>query len=162
MQLTKVISTAVDKVKRRLVKIARYGKDDIQTPVEAMPYGTDANPIADMIAVYSQTSEKGNPVIIGYINKNQLAGVGEHRTYSTDADGVLKFYIWQKNDGTCEIGGNSDFMVRFNKLKSGFDKLKADFNSHIHTGNIGAPTSPPTVATTASIDDAKIEEIKTL
>jgi len=49
---------------------------------------------------------------------------GEFRTYSTDKDGVEKFYTWLKNDGTYEVGGNDDFLVRYNELAAGFNQLK--------------------------------------
>lgn len=174
MDIVKTISTDFDRLRNRIVKALRFGKTDTRTAKEVGPYGTDSNPIKGMSAVYSQTSNKRDRVIIGYLNKNQLAESGEHRTYSTDDQGELKFYIWQKKDGTCEIGGNSDFMVRFNALKSGFDQLVDDhndlvskFNSHVHSGvttggGSSGITATPDNASTASIDEAKIEEIKTL
>lgn len=177
LQAVKVISTAIRKSKR-LVKILRFGLDDVQDIREAMPHGIDSNPYQDMIAIYGSTSEKGTPVIIGYINKNQIADVGELRMFSTDDKGDEQMYLHLKNDGTAEFNGDADFMVRFNELKSGFDDLKSDFNdlvtkynTHIHitTATIGAGATPgvisPTATTdspsSASIDAAKIEEIKT-
>lgn len=174
MNLVKVISTAFDDLERRIVKVLRMGKSDVQTSVEAMPYGIDSNPVKDMIAVWAETGEKGKTVIVGYLNKNQLADVGEFRTYSTDSTGELKFYIWQKNDGSCEIGGDVDNMVRYSKLEEAFNQLKEDFNnfvttynSHVHSGVTTGPGSSgttPATGTTSSADisEAKIDEIKTL
>lgn len=175
LTITTVISAAFDSVKRRITKINRYGKDDHQTGPEASPYGTDSNPIAGMRAIYAETSDKGKQVIIGYINKNQLAGVGEHRIYATDSNGNLKFYIWQKADGTCEIGGSGDNMVRFSKLKEAFDELQNDvknlkqaFTSWTPVPNDGGAALKTASATWAgaafakTIDPAKINEIKTL
>jgi hypothetical protein len=122
--LTKTISTELDSLKRRLVKVLRYGKSDVQTCIQALPYGVDSNPIKDMVAVYCETSEKGKVAIVGYFNKNQLAEVGEYRTFSTDENGVVKFYTWLKNDGTMEIGGDTNFAVKYNELKSEYDKTK--------------------------------------
>jgi len=175
LQATKVISTAI-KEGKRLIKILRFGRDDVQDIRESMPFGFDGNPTKDLVALYGSTTEKGKPVIIGYINKNQIADIGESRMYSTNADGAEQFYLHLKNDGTAEFGGNADFLARFNELKSGFDELKSDFNSHIVDWNAfatayapGSPTTlgTPATATTsssssASIDSAKIEEIKTL
>jgi hypothetical protein len=174
MILTRVISATLDKIFRRVVKVKGYG-NDTKTGLEAAPYGTDSNPIAGMVAVYSPTAIKGKQVIIGYINKNQLAAAGEHRTYSTDSDGELKFYIWQKADGTCEIGGNTDFMVRFSKLKEAFDELQDDvttlkqaFSSWVVVPSDGGAALKAASATwagtafTKSIDPAKIAEVKTL
>lgn len=176
MFFVKVDSTSFDDIKRRFVKFLRLGKYDVQNSVEAAPYGTDSNPIKNMVAVYGKTSQDGKTVIVGYLNKNQLADVGEHRTYSTDDEGELKFYIWQKNDGTCEIGGDDDNMVRYSKLEDAFNELKQDFNNHVQKWNTfaaaytpGGPLAlgtPPTAQTsqssTADISPAKIDEIKTL
>ena len=173
MNIVKVISTRISESKR-LIKFLRLGKSDVQENYEVSPFGFDSNPIKDMVAVYSQTSEIGNSVIIGYINKNQISEIGESRIYSTDADGLLKFYVYLKNDGTAEIGGNTDFMVRYSELESAFNELKSDFNTlvstfntHVHPGvtSGGASTSATLttgITSSADISGAKIEEIKTI
>jgi hypothetical protein len=168
----KTISTELDNLQRRVVKFLRYGKSDVQTSLQVVPHGIDSNPVKDLIALYAETGEKGKTVIVGYLNKNVLAAIGETRLYSTDADGALKTFLWLKANGTMELGGSAKNLARFQELKSGFDTLKTDFNnfvtaynSHMHpTAGTGAP-SPPTVtgtSSTASIDSAKIDEIKTL
>jgi hypothetical protein len=175
MQLIKVISAEFNSIKQRVVKILRYGKSDIQTGLESGPYGLDSNPIKDMIAVYGKTESKGQTIIVGYLNKNQLAATGEFRTFSTDADGNLKFYIWQKADGTCEIGGNTDFMVRFNKanevvqeLQDDITALKQAFTTWVPVVNDGgaalkgAAASWSGQALVKDFNEAKISEIKTL
>ena len=124
MNLVTVISSEANNLKQLLVKVLRFGKNDVQTPIQASPYGCDSKPIKDMIAVYSPTGTDGNTVIIGYLNKNSLAGIGEYRTFSTDAQGVEKFYTWLKNDGTIEIGGNTNYAVKYNQLKIEYDKTK--------------------------------------
>lgn len=174
MNLTKVISTELDALKRRLIKVLRYGKNDVQTPIESGPYGIDSNPVKDMIAIYAPTGEKGKTVIIGYLNKNQLAGIGEFRTYSTNENGELSFYTWLKNDGTMEIGGNTKNMVRFQELETAFNQLKDDFNTlvgkyngHVHSGvasGVGVTSTATLTGSTSSanIAPAKIDEIKCL
>lgn len=157
MNLAKTISTEINDLAERVVKFLRFGLKDIQTARQAAPYGMDSNPIKDMIAIYGATSDKGKPAIIGFINKNQLADIGEARMFSTDENGVLKTYIWLQNDGIMEVGGDVDFMVRFSDLKAGFDTLVTNFNAHVH----GGAGTPPTIPSTASIDSAKINEIKT-
>lgn len=161
--ISRVISATFDSVKRRKVKIKSLG-NSVETGIEAGPYGTDSNPIAGMDAIYAETADKGKQVIIGYINRNQLAGPGEYRTYSTDSDGNVKFSIWLKADGTCEIGGNTKHMTRFEELESGFNTLKSDFNAHVHPGVTpgGSSTGPIVTPSTADISGAKIEEVKTL
>lgn len=178
MNLTKVISTRIQSA-RRLVKFLRYGRSDVQECAESVPFGIDSNPVKDMIAVYAPTGEDGKNVIIGYINKQQLADVGETRLFSTDSDGELKFFIHLKNDGTCDVGGDTDNMVRYSELESAFNQLRSDlndlitaYNAHIHvtTATIGASTTPGVIAPTTStgtpssadISGAKIDEIKTI
>jgi hypothetical protein len=162
----KVISSAIDNLHRRVVKFYRLGKSDVQTAIEAGPYGIDSNPIKDLIAVYAETGEKGKTVIVGYLNKNQLAAAGEVRLYSTDAAGEQQFYIWLKNTGICEIGGAGDFLVRYNELETAFNELQSKFNTFANSYTPGSPSTlgtPPTVSpSTADITKAKITEIKTL
>lgn len=174
--LVKTISTELDNLQRRIIKFLRFGNSDVQTSFQAGPYGVDSNPVKDVIAIYAPTSEKGKTVIIGYINKNQLAKVGEHRIFSTDAEGNEATYLYLKDDGTMEIGGASDWMVRFSELEAAFNEFLDDYNNHTHpgvivavTGGSGAPAvgTPGNTATTdtpstADISGAKIEEIKTL
>jgi hypothetical protein len=179
VQFTKVISTAINDL-LRYIKVQRFGLEDIQEPNESAPFGDDANPIKGMTAIYAATSQRGESVIIGYINKNRLADTGEKRIFSTDSDGELSTYIWLKNDGTMEIGGSTKNLVRFQELETGFNQLRMDlntlvttFNSHTHlyipplvpapiTPIPTAPALPIGVASTANISGAKINEIKTL
>jgi hypothetical protein len=176
MQLVKVISTEVGKATERIVKALRFGSKDTQTMDQVAPFGVDANPIKDMVAVYAPTSEKGETVVIGYINKNQVAGPGEHRLFSVDANGEVKFFIWLKSDGTLQIGGDTKNLVRYQELESAFNSLKQShnelvnaFNTHMHaTAGTGPPSIPtpgsgiPAQPADADITPAKIEEIKTL
>ena len=90
------IKSATIELGKRILKIEEFGA---KTASESMPFGMDSNPIADMIAIHSTTSNNAESVIIGYINKNQIAGVGESRLYSLDANGVLKAFVYCKNDG---------------------------------------------------------------
>lgn len=152
------------------------GTDDVQEKNEVSPFGVDSNPIKDMIAIYAPTSEIGSEVIIGYINKNQIADIGEMRIFSTDADGVEKISIHLRNTGQAEIGGTGDNLVRFNKLNDSFEQLKSDFNnlvtlynSHIHitTATVSATPVPgvisPTLSTgTPSAADMSLSKINEL
>lgn len=76
-------------------------------------------------------------------------------------------------DGDIIFNSGSDNAVRFSELKTGFDQLKQDFNKfvttiynvHVHPGVLsgGASTLITTnvgTSTTASIDNAKIDNIK--
>jgi hypothetical protein len=178
MQLTSTISTSIDKLKRRLIKVTRFGRDDVQEPFQASEYGIDSNPIKGMVAVYSTTGENGKNVIIGYINKNLKAGPGELRTFATDENGNEKFYTWMRSSGIIEIGGDANYAVKFNELKTEYNSLKSDHNTLVQKWNAfcasyipGGPTvvgSPATLSTStvtpnsSNIDNAKNDKIKTI
>lgn len=173
MNLVKVISSTVDNAKRRIVKFLRFGKNDVQTSFETAPFGIDGAPIKDLIAVYAETSEKGKTVMVGYINKNQLARPGELRLFALDSDGTEKFYVWLKKDGFIEVGGDANYAVKFNELKEEFNKLQDSFNNllteyqaHIHTGGTLSGSTGPTTSVqtpnTSNIELAKNDKIKTI
>lgn len=164
MQTLKVIASTLDKLGRRLVKAYRYGVIDVQTPLQANPPGLDSSPIKDMVAVYSKTDEDGTRAIVGYFNKNQVAAEGESRLYSIDANGNLKTYIWLKNTGTMELGGNADNAIRYSPLSSELDNFKTQIQDElvkIATGitTAGGAYTPGTL--TIDISASKITTIKT-
>ncbi len=170
MNYVTVISSEINNFKQRVVKFLRLGKNDTQTSLEASAYGVDSNPIKGMKAIYAPTMDKGSTVIIGYINKNQKAGVGEFRTFATDADGAEKFYMWLKADGTSEIGGNTNFAVKYNQLQTAYNQLKTDHNNlgvavAAHTAAVALILGTPVYVFTPSTGDitpAKNDKIKTI
>lgn len=179
IRLAKTISTEVVEAGRRVIKILGLGKGDVQTPIQAAPFGSDANPPAGLRAIYAPTGNKGDTFVIGFINLDQIAEVGENRLFSTDEDGNLSIDIRLRNDGTAEIGGDVDNMVRYSKLEESFNELKGDLNdhitdynghTHITTATVGPTAVPGIIAPTTSLSSpsladitpAKIEEIKTL
>lgn len=174
MNSSTVDSTFTDKLKRLVVKVLRFGGKDIQTAEQAAPYGIDSNPIKGMTAIYVEGDRKGNKKIIGYLNTNVIAQPGEVRMYSTDDNGAEQTYMYLLKDGTIEIGGDDDNMVRYSKLEQAFNQLQADhdnlvtlFNAHVHAGVTPGSGSTGTTATpgqpsTADIVPAKIVSIKTL
>ncbi len=156
----KTISTRVTELGQRLQKFLGLGLKDVQEVPVAAPFGIDSNAVKDMIAVYSPTMVKGEAVIIGYINKNALAEVGGLRLFSTNAQGTEQFYVYLRNTNNLELGGTNRHLTRFEELEIAFNTLKNEFNLHTHTGNLGAPTSPPIVPSVADISGAKIDNIK--
>lgn len=175
--VVKMISNSYDSLGRLISKFQRMGKADIQEVITVGPFGVDSRAIKDMVAIHAQTGVSGESVVIGFINKDCIAAIGENRIFSTDENGVLSTYIHLKNDQTMEVGGNTDFMVRYSALENSFNELKNDhndlvtaFNSHMHaTAATGPPSIPtpipssiPATPSTADITGAKIEEIKTL
>lgn len=165
MFITKLISTQLDSVGRRISKVLRFGKHDVQTGFQVAPYGIDSNPVDGMRAIYSLTAQKGKTVIIGYINVDQLAKSGELRLFSTDDAGDLKFSIWLKDDGTCEVGGNTDNLVRYTPLNQGLQDFKIAMQQELAKiaagiASAGGSYTPGTLS--IDVTNSKIDEIKSL
>jgi hypothetical protein len=185
--VTKILSTSVDSLKRRVLKVLLNGRvengtGDVRQPLQSASFGVDSNPTEDKVGIYARSQTNGKYYIIGVINTASLAEVGETRLFSTDANGQLKFNIWLKNNGEGLIGTSDEpadytnFAVRFNELKQEFNKLKADHNELVSKWNAfcgsyvpGGPTlvgTPPTLASstvsanTSDIDQAKNSKVK--
>lgn len=174
------ISSLIDSGRRR-IKVLVTGRSDVQNAYESLPFGVDGSPPENRRAIYAETGEKGRNIILGYINQNQLSSLqaGETSFYSTSEDGgMIQSFMTLRNDGTIEILGTGDFLVRFNELETGFNQLRSDhnahvnaYNAHIHltTATVGATAVPGVLSATASqstpssadISAAKIDEIKT-
>lgn len=173
-----VYSTIINNLKQRIVKFLGWGKNDTKTSFEVSPYGLDSNAINKTIALHCPTSDKGKTVILGYLNTNQKAGIGEMRIFATDGDGIEKFYVWLKSNGIIEIGGDVNYAVKYNELETEFNKLKDSYNDLADKWNQfctaytpGSPSvlgTPPTLSTstvlpnTSDITNTKNDKIKTI
>lgn len=170
------IQEAVVNAGKRILKARVFGKNDIRTATEVMPYGVDSQPIDNAQAIYTCTTAQGVNMIIGYVNTKQQAAKGEFRTYSTDATGNVMAYTWLKNNGDLLLNGSDDNAVRYSELEKAFNKLKSDHNTLAQKWDAfctayvpGSPTttgSPATLSTStvgtssADITPAKIAKIK--
>ncbi len=174
--LANVISVAIANT-RRLIKARVFSRTrEVQ---QALPYGIDSAPINTSIAAFADTADTGTAVVIGYVYKDAIAAAGESRLYSTNSSGAFQFQVHLKASGEVLIGTSSsdaaytNFLVKFNELKTGFDLLKTEvnaivtiFNAHVHTGvttGVGSSLVSPTPAmpATATIDSSKATKIKT-
>lgn len=148
---------------QREIKVFQFGT---KTATEVSSFGDDAVPLKNMTAIYGNTSEIGENVIIGYINTNQIATEGEKRVYSVNPNtGDLSFSIHLRTDGTCEVGGNTDNAVRYSPLNTAINGLDSAIN--IELGKISAAIaslggSYVVTPITTDISSSKINEIKTL
>ncbi len=150
--------TRVKQAAKAFIKVLRYGKNDVQTALPAMPWGIDSKPVKNELAIYAKTGNNAEPVIIGYI-KNFEGAEGETRIYATDTDGNDVFDIKLKGDGTCEIGGDSDNMVRYSDLNNELQSFVSNLNTQLSSALSGIPYTWLDV--TLDISDSKIDEIKT-
>ena len=146
----------------RSIKILQFGA---KTADACASFGDDSSPLKDMIAIYAETSNISEPIIIGYLNKNQIALPGEKRIFSLKSDGDLSTFIHLKADGTMEIGGGDDNIIRYTPLNLAISKTDANINielGKIATAitSIGGAYVPNSINT--DISNAKIQEIQTL
>lgn len=111
-----IFKSSVIELGKRILKIEEFG---VKTANECMPFGMDSNPIANMTAIHSITSNNSESVVIGYINKNQVAASGEMRLFSLGASGVQKTFLWLKANGKLELNGNMYSAVRYEPLNTG-------------------------------------------
>lgn len=167
--------SAVFSAGKRIVKVQQFG---IKTAATASAFGDDSQPLENTTALFAKTSNNAEPVVIGYINKNQLAGPGEKRIFSVNSDGIVQAYIWLKKDGNIEFSGDDDNLVRYSELKTAFNELKADHNGLAAKWDAfaaaylpGGPASvglPSTLSTEtvgqsgADISGAKIDKFKSI
>lgn len=161
ISLANVVS-AVIKNGTRILKVMQYGA---KTADECGPFGDDSSPLKDMVAVYAQTEEIGDPIIIGYINEKQLAQPGEKRFYSLKADGSLATSIWLKNNGTIELAGNMHNLVRFTPLNAGLQATTSQINAElikIATAITALGGAYIPLSITNDITASKINEIKSI
>lgn len=158
--LSKVKSYIIEKGKR-ILKVEQYGA---KTAKSASSYGDDSQPLKNMTAIYAETGNNSEQVIIGYINTNQIAGEGEKRIFSQKPDGSIAIAIHLKSNGTCELGGAVDNAVRYIPLKSGIDSKDQLINAELAKiataiGSLGGTYTVAPIST--DITSSKIEELKT-
>ncbi len=127
ISLSKVRSFAIEQG-RRILKVQQYGA---KTAVQSSSFGDDSAPLPNTSAIYAETQENGEPVIIGYINTNQLAAVGEKRIYSVNSEGNVVAFVWCKADGSLELNGNSSNAVKYQELDSALQAMVALVNAEL-------------------------------
>lgn len=174
LSVVEVLSASFDSGKRRLIKLLRMGREDIQECVQSSPAGVDSSPVKNMRAIYGSTTERGKNYVIGYLQKEQLAESGETRIFSVNDSGELKAWMWFKKDGTIEVLGDDDNLVKYsqteasiNELKDSLTELKQIFTSWTPVPNDGGAALKTSVSgwsSTPLIEDitgAKFDEVKT-
>jgi hypothetical protein len=145
---------------KRILKVLQFGT---KTAKECAPFGFDSAAPENMTAIFSETSNAGESVIIGYINKNQLAEPGESRMYSVDSTGAVKAYIFAKKTGEVEINGNENFAVRFDPLNDALIEQQTKINTELI--NIAAAISALggtyiNISINTNFETAKSETVK--
>lgn len=145
---------------KRVLKVLQFGP---KTASESLPFGIDSSPIKGMTAIYGNTSNNGDTVILGYIQKNQLAGEGETRLFSVDSSGSLKSFVWLKNNGTIELNGDQYTAVRYDALNQGLQNQINLLNAElikVQTGLIAVGGAYARVNVTLDISQSESNTVK--
>ena len=151
----------------RIIK-TRMTKGIIEESKQSMPFGFDANPSKNYVAILAETESNEEPVIIGYLNPRALdsLNIGESIQYSTDKNGNIKATLIARNDGTLEILGKADNMVRYLKLDLGLKNQDTAINTELTkiaaAINSIVPGSYTPTPISTDISQSKIDEIKTI
>lgn len=145
---------------KRILKVNQYG---VKTADESAPFGVDSNPIKGMTAIYADTSNDSESVIIGYINENQIAQKGETRIFSLDENGNLKAFVWCKNNGEIHLNGNTSTAVKFEELKTAINNSDNLLNAEltkIQTAITALGGTYVKSNVTTNIDPSKSDKVK--
>lgn len=153
-----IILGRVKSATSEFVKILRYGKNDVQTSDQYLPFGVDSKPVNEQMAAQAKTSDKGETIILGYRIESDKTSPGEMRIFATDSDGNEVFDLLLKNDGTAEFGGNADNLIRFLELDNALQTFITDLNTKLVAAFTAVGGSWP--GTSLNISGAKIDEIK--
>lgn len=146
---------------KRILKFLEFGA---KSGNESAPFGYDGNPLKDTMAIHAKTSNNSENVIIGYINDNQKADIGEVRIYSLDSNKSLKSFIWLKKDGSIELNGNTYSLVKYEPLETAIKKHDTDINVELAKisaaiSSLGGAYAPQQINT--NISNSKAKNIKT-
>lgn len=113
---------------KRILKIKQFG---VKTAKECGPFGFDSVPFEGMTAIYAETSNKDEAVVIGYINIGQFVAAGESRMYSVDSSGQLLGYVYNRNDGKLGLNGFDYSAVRFLPLDQAIQAQNVLINAEL-------------------------------
>jgi len=128
ISLAKFKSASIEGGKRIIKSLTMGGA---ATAKEAYPFGIDSQPPEGCTAIYADTSNIDEAVIIGYINKNQLAEPGSSRIYAIGSSGEVSGFLYARASGVLELNGNQFSSVRFQNLKTAIDSNDALINAEL-------------------------------
>lgn len=166
-----LIEAVSDDNQLQLVKISGLA-DDVQSDVERIQdYGITSNPPvgSESVVLYINGGKDHGVVIKTDSSEFRIQGLesGEVCIYSKFGQKILL----DKNGDTVFNDG-SDFLAGFTDLKTGFDTMRTELNAaiavvnaHIHSGVLAGPVTSgplvtPAIPAVATIDAAKVEELK--
>lgn len=144
-----------------LLQVEVTEPDDVRTIQLMTQAGEDCNPADDSQVLIVNVTDSFALVIGADDGIVPSMNAGERKLYSVAA-GAIAAHMNLLNTGVIEINGNTDFAVKYNELKTAFDQLVSDFDSHLHSGVTtgGGTSGPPTASSTADMSGAKVDEVK--
>lgn len=123
-----LFKSAVIESGRRILKVAQFGA---KTAYECAPFGVDSQPLEGATAVFAETSNRAEPVILGYIQRNQQAKAGETRFFALDGDGNTVTELYLGDDGVLTISKGIESAVQFEPLDNGLQASIALLNAEL-------------------------------
>lgn len=127
LTFSKLKSSSIEQGKR-ILKVFQFGA---KTAKEVSPFGFDGCAPENWTAIYGETSNKGESVVIGYINKNQLSEVGGSRMYALGSSGEVVGYVYARASGVLELNGNEFSGVRFQNLVQAINAQNSLINAEL-------------------------------
>jgi hypothetical protein len=121
-------SSALITLGKRILKVKQFGA---KTAKECAPFGFDSQPREGWTAIYAETTNKDESVVVGYINKNQLVGAGESRMYAVGSNGELLGYVYNRNDGVLGLNGFAFSAVRYAPLNTALQAQNTLINAEL-------------------------------
>jgi hypothetical protein len=149
------------------------------------PSGDFSVPLPDDFVTLIKIDGTGNYIAIGNLNNETGIDKGEKKIYSRDANGGVKSSIYLDKTGkltidtdseidingggtvtingttNIELNGNTKSFVTYTELNTAINLFLGLIMGHVHTGNMGAPTSTPTSPITFDISASETQTVKT-
>ena len=161
LTFSKLKSSSIEQGKR-ILKVLQFGA---KTAKECGPFGFDSSAPENWTAIYSDTSNKDESIIIGYINKNQVAAIGESRLYALGSSGEVVGYVYARASGVLELNGSEFSGVRFQNLVQAINAQNSLINAEltkiaVAIGALGGAYAPGTISTNMTSSESPTIKLK--
>lgn len=138
-----------------LLQVELTAKNDVQTVELLQGAGDQYNPPnGSKVLVISNGAAYKIAIAIDDLIALSIE-VGE-RAIRAVLNGAVKSSLLCKVDGNLVLNEGTDFAVQFAAMKTAFDKLVSDHNTHVHS----ALNAVPTVLSSADMSGAKVEKVR--
>ena len=163
IRIGKILDTIIEKSGIRQIKLTGLGSVDHKEVYHVQPFGVNSRPGDGKKVVYADTAKDGDNIALGVIQIKNDIEKGETRIFSENESGAVVFELILKNDGTAEIGGSSDFAVKYNELNTGLSNQDSAINAElakIQTAITGLGGAYARIPISTNISSAKVDNIK--